>query len=125
MKQLLLSLLPRREDWTPKTLALTAIGAAWFVFSISDYGVLVSQREDYYSAEFTPDNRTFEGVRCRYWIGAGGRDIYLRGPLRSFRLREIRCPFVLKIQNKWDATRTINDNRSAGIVRIIDDARGE
>ncbi len=103
MKQMLLSLLPRREDWTPKNTILTMLGVGWVTFTVSDYGVLTGRSSTYIPGKFTTSGRPFERVRCAYWIGLGARYVGKAGPPGS-----INCPWTLRIADKW---RTIGDNR--------------
>jgi hypothetical protein len=109
MKQFLLSLLPRREDWTPKNTILTLLGAGWLAFTASDYGVLTGRKTTYIPGKFTMSGRSYERVRCGYWIGLGGRYVGKAGPPGS-----MSCPWTVHIADKW---KTIGDNRG----QFIDD----
>ena len=111
VKQLLLSLLPRREDWTPKNTILTLLGVAWLAFTLSDYGVLTGRKSTYYAGKFTTSGRSFEAVRCGYWIGLGARYVEKAGPPNS-----ISCPWTLRIASKWEAKSVASNSQPAVVV---------
>jgi hypothetical protein len=121
MKRLLLSLLPRREDWTPKVVVLTALGAAWWALLLSDYGVLAGRSTTYYyPPQYTANNIVFESVCCSYWIGAGRQVSFHTGPLNS-----VRCPWTLHMRDKWKGNSKRCSRASPVEQGIIEDDRGE
>jgi hypothetical protein len=111
MKQLLLSLLPRREDWTPKNTILALLGVAWLAFITSDYGVLTGRRTTYYPGKFTASGRAYERVRCAYWIGLGGRYVEMAGAPDS-----MSCPWTLRLEHKWETKKVVSGRGPAVVV---------
>ncbi len=111
MKQFLLSLLPRRGDLTPKNTILALIGSAWLAFTISDYGILTGRRTTFIPGEFTTSGRSYERIRCGYWIGLGKRYVLKAGPMGS-----MSCPWTLHIPNKWKTKKVVSGSGPAIIV---------
>jgi hypothetical protein len=88
-----------------------AIGAAWFVFLMSDYGALTGQSTTYIPGKFTSSGRSYERVKCSYWIGLGGISVHKAGPPYS-----ISCPWTIYVKDKWNSPKDIMESPPPTVI---------
>jgi hypothetical protein len=96
-----------------KRAILCVLGAGWFTLTVSNYGLLTGQITTYIPGKFSSSGRSFERLKCSYWIGLGGIRVHKAGPPNS-----ISCPLMLNVKNKWNSPDNIYEEASIPAVIV-------
>jgi hypothetical protein len=94
-----------------KRMIFCLVGAGWLALTVSDYAFLTGQSTTYIPGKFTLSGRSYERVKCSYWIGLGGIRVHKAGSPYS-----ISCPWTLYVKDKWNSPKYLMESAPPTVI---------